>query len=191
MKTMNLFSTVFHVADKVLTRCYTIVMRGSFAAWGPRSRLGRGAKLVGTQLVHVGGDVTIGEHAWLNAKDDRGDGMPTLRIGDGTYIGRFSQINAWQQVIIGNNALIADKVYISDAEHNYENINVPIRCQGDHFKGAVRLGEGCWLGIGVVILPGVTVGNNAVIAANAVVTKDVPDYAVVAGVPARIIKYLK
>ena len=62
--------------------------------------------------------------------------------------------------------------------------------QGDYFKGAVRLRQGCWLGIGVVILPGVTIGRNSVVVANSVVTRDVPDYAVVAGNPAKIIKVL-
>jgi len=62
--------------------------------------------------------------------------------------------------------------------------------QGIEFKGHVHLCTGCWIGIGAVILPGVRVGRNAVVAANAVVTKDVPDYAVVAGIPARVIKRL-
>lgn len=65
-----------------------------------------------------------------------------------------------------------------------------IRLQGDSFIGAVVLQEGCWIGVGAVILPGVTIGRNAVVAANAVVTHNVPDRAVVGGIPARIIKQL-
>jgi acetyltransferase-like isoleucine patch superfamily enzyme len=123
----------------------------------------------------------------VNAKDDRGDGAPTLRIGDGTYIGRFAQINAWRNVDIGDHVLRADRVFISDADHNYLDTNAPIRLQGDSFRGAVTLREGCWIGIGAVILPGVTIGRNSVVAANAVVTKDVPDGVVVGGIPAKII----
>ena len=190
MKTMNSFHTVLELIDKVLSRCYTLGMCRSFAAWGPRSRLGRRAKLVEPQLVHVGGDVTLGEQAWLNAKDDRGDGMPTLRIGDGTYIGRFTQINAWRCVTIGRNVLIADRVFISDADHNYADTDTPVRLQGDSFVGAVILRDGCWIGIGAVVLAGVTIGRNAIVAANAVVTKNVPDCAVVGGIPAKIIKQL-
>jgi serine acetyltransferase len=181
---------MLRLADKLLTYVYTQINRSSFAFWGARARLGRGAKLVEPQLIHVGYGVTIGANAWLNAKDDRHDGMPTLRIGDGTYIGRFVQINAWQKVKIEDNVLIADRVFISDADHIYENTEVPIRLQGDHFKGAVILEEGCWIGIGAVILPGVTVGKHAIVAANAVVTKSVPDNTVAAGIPAKIIKYL-
>jgi acetyltransferase-like isoleucine patch superfamily enzyme len=126
----------------------------------------------------------------LNAKDDRGDGSQTLIIGDGTYIGRLVQINAWRSVAIGSNVLIADRVFISDADHNFTDTNIPIRLQGDSFIGAVTLKDGCWIGIGAVILPGVTIGRNAVVAANAVVTKDVPDCVVVGGIPAKIIKQL-
>jgi acetyltransferase-like isoleucine patch superfamily enzyme len=169
---------------------HTTGVRGRFAHWGQRSRIEQGAKLLSPQLIRVGDDVHICEFAWLNAKDDRSDGSPTLSIGDGTYIGRFVQINAWRSVAIGSNVLIADRVCITDADHNFEATNTPIRLQGDSFRGAVSLLDGCWIGIGVVILPGVTVGRNAVVAANAVVTKDVPDFAVVGGVPAKIIKQL-
>lgn len=147
-------------------------------------------RLVSPELVSVGDGVTICEHAWFNAKDDRGDGTPTLRIGSRSYIGRFVQINAWQNVTIEADVLIADRVFISDSDHNYANPLAPILAQGDSFKGPVLLKEGCWLGIGVVILPGVTIGKNAVVAANAVVTADVPERGVVGGIPARIIKTL-
>ena len=187
---MNLLRAAFGLVDRIVSLCYTRVMRSRFAAWGPRSRLGRGAKLVEPQLIDVGGDVVLGEYAWLNAKDERRDRRPTLRIGDGTSIGRFAQINAWRSVTIGRNVLIADRVFISDADHNYSDTETPIIQQGDAFIGAVTLRDGCWIGIGAVILPGVTVGRNAVVAANAVVTKDVPDCAVVGGIPAKIIKEL-
>ena len=190
MNRMNLFRAAFELADKALAHCYTLLVRGSFGAWGAGSQLGRRAKLVDPHLAHIGRGVLIGEQIWLNAKDDRGDGLPTLRIGDGTYVGRFVQINAWRSVTIGTDVLIADRVFISDADHKYEDPKVPIRRQGDAFCGAVVLQDGCWIGIGAVILPGIKIGRNAVVAANAVVTQDVPDRAVVAGIPAKIIKQL-
>ena len=86
--------------------------------------------------------------------------------------------------------MIADRVFIGDADHSYMDPEAPIRRQGDSFQGAVRLEDGCWIGIGAVILPGVTIGNNAVVGANAVVTKSVPARAIVVGVPAKIIRQL-
>jgi carbonic anhydrase/acetyltransferase-like protein (isoleucine patch superfamily) len=189
-KLMRILGIAIGLIDRALAFSYSLFFSSRFAAWGQRSRLGLGAKLIGPELVFVGSDVTIGDHAWLNAKDDRGDGMLTLEIGDGTYIGRLVQINAWRSVAIGSNVLIADRVFISDADHNFTDTNIPIRLQGDSFLGAVTLKDGCWIGIGAVILPGVTVGRNAVVAANAVVTKDVPDCVVVGGIPAKIIKQL-
>jgi acetyltransferase-like isoleucine patch superfamily enzyme len=176
--------------DRAATLGYTMAMRGSFAHWGSKSRLGRGATLVGPRFVEIGERVHLGARAWLNAKDDRGDGRPTLRVGDGTYIGRHAQINAWRSVRIGRDVLIADRVFITDADHNCADAATPIRLQGDRFVGPVDIHDGCWIGIGAVILPGVTVGRNAVVAANAVVTRDVPPRAVVGGVPARLIKLL-
>lgn len=187
---MSLFYKALELLSRILVRAYTIVIRSQFGSWGAGSYIEFGAKLMFPALVVVGKNVHISEHAWLNAKDDRLDGMPTLTIGDGTYIGRFAHINAWRQVTIEENVLIADRVFISDADHKCKDIKVPVILQGDAFKGEVLIKAGSWLGVGVVILPGVIVGRNAVVAANSVVTKDVPDYAVVGGIPAKVIKIL-
>lgn len=182
-------ATMTRVGD-LLGRIYTLLLRGSFAAWGRGSRIWRGAKIMNPHLIRVGSSVHLGEQLWLNAKDDRGDGEPTLSIGDGTYIGRFVQINAWRNVTIGSNVMIADRAFISDADHCYGDPQLPIKLQGDAFRGPVTLADGCWIGIGAAILPGVTIGRNAVVAPNAVVTRSVPDRSVVGGVPARVIMLL-
>ena len=173
---------------RIQIRFHTKLQSWRFAHWGSRSCLEFPAKLVQPNLILIGNNVYISTAAWLNAKDDRGTGQPTLRIGDGTYIGRMVQINAWRDVEIGPNVLIGDRVLITDADHSFHLTNEPIIWQGDAFKGPVRLIEGCWIGAGAVILPGITIGRNAVVSANAVVTKDVADRAVVGGVPAKSIK---
>lgn len=170
---------------------YSFIKSYKFGSWGAKSLIETSSKLINPNLINVGSGVYICEHAWLNAKDDRGDKKPTLIIGDGTSIGRFVHINAWREVVIEKNVLIADRVYISDADHNFKELDIPIIHQGDYFKGSIRLKEGCWIGIGAVILPGVTIGKNAIVGANSVIRKDVPDYAVVSGNPATIIKYLR
>lgn len=187
MKLARLVRAVLQHVDGGLSRAHVWMMRDSFAAFGAGSRVARRVRLMAPELISVGQGVNIGEQAWLNAKDDRGNGQPTLRIGDGTYIGRYTQINAWRDVVIGRKVLIADRAFISDADHVFAG-NAPIMDQGDAFIAPVHLHDGCWIGIGAVILPGVTVGRNAVVAANAVVTENVPEGTVVGGVPARIIK---
>lgn len=174
-------------ASKLVAQVYVVFVRGAFAAFGARSRIGRGAKLVCPHLVSIGEDVMIAEMAWLNAKDDRQDGRPTLLVGNGSYIGRFAHINAWRSVKIGQDVMISDRVFISDADHRYEDPDIAVSRQGDSFFGGVELQDGCWIGIGAVILPGVTIGRNAVVSANSVVTRSVPDRSVVGGVPAQII----
>lgn len=174
----------------VRVRLYTWIIKKQFWTWGQNSWLEPPAKISEHSLIHVGKNVHLCSHLWLNANDDRGTREPTLIIGDGTYIGRFVQINAWRKVIIEDHVLIADRVFISDSEHRHENVNIPILLQGDYFKGEVYLKQGCWIGIGAVIMPGVTIGRNSIVGANSVVTKDVPDYTVVVGSPAKVIKLL-
>jgi len=187
---MKLSEAFWQRCASLRTRVHTILVRRRFRRWGQRSRIERFSKLLSPDLVIVGDDVYIGEHVWLNAKDDRGDGAPTLEVGNGTYIGRFVHINAWRQVTLEARVLIADRVFISDCGHQFSAADLPIADQADPFLGPVVLKAGCWIGTGAVILPGVTVGRNAVVAANSVVTADVPDRTVVGGVPARVLKRL-
>jgi acetyltransferase-like isoleucine patch superfamily enzyme len=181
---------MLHLVQRARTWLFTACMQSEFHAWGKRSRLSPGTVLVNPHLVTVGHHVSVGAYSWINAKDDRGDGRPTLRIGDHAYLGRMVQINAWQDVDIGRHVMVGDRVFIGDADHNYQDTTTPIILQGDCFKGPVRLEEGCWIGAGAVILPNVTVGANAIVGANAVVTRDVPARSIVGGVPARLIKRL-
>ena len=89
------------------------------------------------------------------------------------------------QILIGDNVLISDRVFIADSLHGYRDIAVPIRHQALYSPGPVEIGDGTWIGIGVSILPNVRIGKNCIIGANAVVTHDVPDYHVAIGVPAK------
>lgn len=110
-------------------------------------------------------------------------------VGDGVHFGPFDRIASLGEVRIDNNVLFAAFVHVTDHSHQYQDPNNPISMQGVYSKGPVHIKEGAWLAFGCHILSGVTIGKNSVVAANAVVTKDVPDYTVVAGNPARIISH--
>lgn len=166
---------------------YTCIMEKRFRKWGKNTRVLPPLNVSCPWAIEVGDNVEILEHCTMNVKDKREDGEPSLIIGDGVRIGRFVHINARYQVIIESFALITHRVLIGDETHNYSDHNQPICLQGCQSKGPVLIKSGCWIGTGAIILPGVTVGKNAVVGANAVVTKDVPDFAVVGGVPAKII----
>ena len=149
-------------------------------------RIGRNSTINSIKRISVGQKVHIGSDAVINC------GIPSNKksffVGSNVYIGRMVQINAYDSVTIGDNVVFADRVYISDASHNYDDKDTPIIDNGTGFYGPVYIHSGAWIGIGACIMPGVTIGKNAIIGANAVVTKDVLDYNIVGGVPAKVIK---
>ena len=94
-------------------------------------------------------------------------------------------------ICIENDVMLGSAVQIYVANHSFENPNLPIIDQGHDASQPVLLKSGCWIGAGVIILPGVTIGENSVVGAGSVVTKDVPPATVVAGNPARIIRNIE
>lgn len=125
--------------------------------------------------------VWIGDDSKIRCHEGR------IEIGTKTVMGQECTISAYQHVSIGEQCIIADRVMMIDFDHSIAEIERPIRVQGI-YKRDVKVGSNVWIGYGAMILRGVTVGNNAVIGAGAVVTKDVPENAVVAGVPARVLR---
>lgn len=161
-----------------------------FAGFGFRSRIVSPDLLTHPGRVRIGSRVSIGKGARIEALGD-GDGqLPKIEIGDNTSIQMYFHCGAANHVKIGRDVLIAGRVYISDHDHRADHPELPPRCTRELVVKPVAIGDGAWLGEGCVILKGVTVGCRAVIGANAVVTRDVPPFAVVAGVPARLIRIL-
>ena len=110
-----------------------------------------------------------------------------LRVGDKAVFGKDNVVNCYLDVEVGEAALVADWVYVCDFDHVTEHLDVPVKDQGI-VKSPVRIGPDTWVGTKVTVTRGVQVGRGAVLAANSVVTRDVPDHAVVGGVPARVLK---
>jgi len=109
-----------------------------------------------------------------------------LRVGDRVAINAFVHIWANQPVTIGDDTMIASHVQITTSTHSYA-----VRPYRDHRQDApITIGSNVWIGTGAIVLPGVSIGDHAVVGAGSVVTRDVPAGAVVVGVPARIIKTL-
>ena len=110
-----------------------------------------------------------------------------VEIGAKTVFGQECTISAFQHVSIGRECIVADRVMLIDFDHGVVETERPVRLQGI-YKRDVNVGHNCWIGYGACILRGVTVGDNAIIGTSTVVTKDVPDNAVVAGAPARVLR---
>ncbi len=139
------------------------------------------------QNIIVGNNVTILNNAWLSGPKGNMTSKLVLKIDNYCAIGNYCHIYATEGIHIEEKVLIADKVYISDNLHNYTNINVPVIDQSIIQLSAVIIGKGSWIGENVCII-GASIGKNCVIGANAVVTKDIPDYSIAVGIPARVIK---
>jgi acetyltransferase-like isoleucine patch superfamily enzyme len=132
----------------------------------------------------------IGSHIALSAGMMPGQKCltdPVVRIGDRCLIGRGSGIVGHFSIDIGNDVWTGHYVYITDQNHGYENVDVPIS-QQTQIERAVSIGDGSWLGSGTVVLPGARIGKHVAVGANSVVTGNLPDFCVAVGAPARVIK---
>jgi acetyltransferase-like isoleucine patch superfamily enzyme len=156
---------------------------------GRRWRTG-GPVFFGRRLeIQIGrsGEIRFGRFVWI------GDGSKirchegTVEIGEKTVIGQECTISAYQRVRIGEQCVIADRAMFIDFDHGVVEVERPIRVQGI-YKRDVEVGSNVWIGYGACVLRGVRVGDNAIVGTNSVVTRDVPANAVVAGIPARIIR---
>ena len=110
-----------------------------------------------------------------------------IKIGNNVHFGTQDRIASMNSVTIESDILLAVFVHITDHSHEYRKVGLPIRIQSVFSKGPVVIKKGAWLAFGCHVLSGVTVGEYSVVAANSVVTKDVPPYSVVAGNPAHIV----
>lgn len=144
--------------------------------------------IVKRKLGHVGKNVDVRPHVFLS-------GTKNIFISDNVTIRHECSINAPSgkdtkegKVYIEDNVLIAQYVIITSNLHQFKNPNIPVSNQSETAK-TVRIKKGAWIGARAIILPGVTIGENSIVGAGAVVTKDVPPMAIVGGVPAKLLKY--
>jgi acetyltransferase-like isoleucine patch superfamily enzyme len=133
------------------------------------------------------GEVRFGRFVWIGDRTKIRCHEGEVEIGAKTVIGQECTISAYQRVRIGEQCVIADRAMFIDFDHGVVEVERPIRLQGI-YKRDVEVGANVWIGYGACILRGVRVGDNSIVGTNTVVTKDVPANAVVAGVPARVVR---
>ncbi|WP_370195808.1 MULTISPECIES: DapH/DapD/GlmU-related protein [Aurantimonas] len=165
------FSGDIHLAENVLIMAgVRLICAGMPPYLEPAGKISVGAETLireGAILQTYGGNIVIGKKSAINPY--------CILQGNGN-------------ISIGDSTLIAAGVKIFSANHVYADVNSPIQTQGETRKG-VKIGDDVWIGAGCIVLDGVTIGDGAVIAAGAVVAADVPENALAAGVPAKIVKY--
>lgn len=138
--------------------------------------------------VVFGDRCTVGRSAIIRPTnvllDEPGEG---LRVGNGSNIGAFSYIGCSGYIEIGENVMMGPRVNLMAENHNFERTDIPMKDQGVT-RSFIKIEKDVWLGAGSTVLAGVTIGRGSIIAAGAVVTKDVAPFSVMGGVPAKIIK---
>ena len=169
----------------------TDVRGKKFAAFGERSMImWKPTTIFNERYISIGSDTLIGPDVALSAGMVPGQECISdivVSIGDRCLIGRGSGIVGHLSIDIGNDVWTGHHVYITDQNHGYENVNIPIS-QQTQVERPVSIGDGSWLGAGVVVLPGSQIGKHVVVGANSVVTGHLPDFCVAVGSPARVIK---
>jgi len=136
------------------------------------------------------GRVEFGHFVWIGQGTKIRCHEGVVEIGAKTVIGQECTISAYRRVRIGEQCVIADRAMFIDFDHGVVEVERPIRKQGIYMRD-VEVGSNVWIGYGACILRGVRVGDNSIVGTNSVVTRDVPANAVVAGIPARVIRMRK
>lgn len=184
------------------------LLPGLLGSCGGGSVFGRSVVLRQPHRVHIGRAVVIDDQCCLDAITEQPEG---IRIGDTTMIGMGTKLAAklgtitigqncglganvtihssvGGSVTIGSNVLIAGHVYLGGGQYHTDRTDVSIAEQG-HIEGlSLAIGDNCWIGANATVVNGVSVGHDAIVAAGAVVTKDVPPFAIVGGVPAKVLR---
>lgn len=179
-----------HAARRLRRRGPGTLAPEGFASFGLGSWIVEPATVLARHRIHVGSGVTINAGSWLSVVEEHGGRRyaPVLRVGDGTQLGHDLVIACIGEVTIGREVLASDRVFIGDTYHDFRDPDTAILHQPLADPRPVRIGDGAFLGVNAVVLPGVTIGDRAYVAAGAVVTADVPANTVVAGNPARVIR---
>lgn len=152
-------------------------------------RVGKGVVIDGLpEILFPCADITLGDRVRIGKRCVfQGAATSTIRIGDRVSLNDGCYITSLHSIEIGAGTSIGEYTSIRDYNHAYEGGDVSLKDQG--YKGApIRIGKEVWIGRGCIILPGVEIGDRAIIGANSVVNKSVPAASVYGGVPARFIK---
>lgn len=160
-----------------------LLYTAALAQCGSHLSVGRGAHIGCPRNIRVGNDVRLGKDGVLSACDNA-----QIVIGNRFGANGNARIIADKggRIVIGDAVMLGPNVVIRASNHSCDRTDVPMWDQG-HVGGHIEIGDDVWIGANAVVVPDVCIGAHAIVAAGAVVTRDIPEYAIAAGVPARVI----
>lgn len=178
----------------LMKHLYTGYCRSRLKSIGENSTIDYPITIIGAKYISIGNSVSVGRGGCLTAwsNESSKSKVPEIIIGNNVVIGEDFHITASNKILIGDAVLFGKKVTITDNSHG--------RCDGAkelyinplereiYSKGPVIIKDKVWIGDKVSVLPGLTIGEGAIVGANSVVSRDVPDYCIVAGVPTKVIR---
>ena len=159
---------------------WEMARRGAFARWPVHGNV---LEALRAGRLQIGPQVLLEPGVWLTCPGDA-----RITIGGGTFLNLGVQVAAMALVEIGEHCMFANGCFVTDADHRFDDPEKPVPWQGFTTKGPTRIGDNVWCGANVVVTGGVRIGERCVIAANSVVTTDVPAFSIAAGAPARVVK---
>jgi acetyltransferase-like isoleucine patch superfamily enzyme len=165
-----------------------LIARLKLKSCGKYLNISNKARLVNLKYVEVGDNFIMDEFAEIYCNPINNEIVPSLVIGDNVHLSKHCCIGCSNKVVLENDVRLAPYCHITDRNHIYTDVNKPIWKQPAESPGPVIIGQQTWLGFGVQVMPGVSIGKHCVIAAGSIVTKDIPDYSVAIGSPAKVIK---
>lgn len=130
-------------------------------------------------LAYCGEDVVVKDNCYF------GNGNK-LKVGDRSQLGQNARLGG--TITIGDDVVMGPDVVMMATSHEFKDLNTPINMQGAKPEEPIVIGNDCWIGTRVIILPGVHIGNKCIVAAGAVVTRSFPDNCIIGGVPAKLLK---
>jgi len=168
---------------------FKLLHKRKFASVGNNSYIESIDRIIGARNVFLGNDVYIGNHTRIEAHSEWNGKKykPSIVFGDNVSIGQGFHIAAMGQIVIGQGTVISGNVLVTDLEHEYRDIDLSVSRQDILWKHT-SIGENCFIGYGAVIQSGTELGNHCIVGSNAVLKGKYPDYCVLVGVPARIVK---
>lgn len=173
----------------------TALYKNYFNKFGKGSYISTMPILQNANRITIGNNVGIGKDVLLRCYNLGQNASSRIIIGDGSRLGDYSTISSCKDIIIGKGVRTGRMVMITDNSHGHtdcpEELEISPILRPLVSKGSVQIEDNVWIGEKVSIMPNVTIGRGAIIAANAVVTKDIPAYAIAAGCPAKVIKIIK